>query len=106
MFVLPARRAQLCACIGGCCVVVQVLLQNCELGLRVMESMEETLGDMRDVVQPSFRLFLTAQAHPSVPLALLQMSVKVCNEPPAGLKAGLARSYTSIVNQVRPAAVN
>ena len=63
--------------------------------------MEETLEDMRAATQPGFRLFLTAQPHPAFPLALMQMSVKVCNEPPEGLRAGLERSYSSVISQVR-----
>jgi dynein heavy chain len=32
-------------------------------------------------------------------LGLLQMSTKVTNEPPAGLKAGVLKSYTILVDQ-------
>ena len=78
-----------------------VLLQNCELGLELMATMEEFLEKLRDGMDPSFRLFITALPEKSFPLGLLQMSTKVTNEPPAGLKAGILRSYTVIVDQDR-----
>ena len=78
-----------------------VLLQNCELGLGLMDQMEEILGKLRESVNPDFRLFITALPHPKFPLGLLQMCTKVTNEPPAGLQAGLLRSYTTMVDQDR-----
>jgi dynein heavy chain len=77
-----------------------VLLQNCELGLDLMVQMEELLENLRkDNMHPGFRLFITALPERTFPLGLLQMSTKVTNEPPAGLKAGVLRSYTVIVDQ-------
>jgi len=61
-----------------------VLLQNCELGLGLMDEMEDMLKAMQ-AVHESFRLFITALPHPKFPLGLLQMSTKVTNEPPNGL---------------------
>jgi dynein heavy chain len=71
-----------------------VLLQNCELGLGLMNEMEGIISKLKGDMDPNFRLFLTALPHPDFPLGLLQMSTKFTNEPPAGLKAGLLRSYT------------
>jgi dynein heavy chain len=76
-----------------------VLLQNCELGLGLMVIMEEYLGGL--VKDPGFRLFITAMPSKEFPLGLLQMSTKVTNEPPAGLQAGLLRSYTVTVTTDR-----
>jgi dynein heavy chain len=78
-----------------------VLLQNCELGLDLMATMEEFLEKLKEGMDPNFRLFITALPEPTFPLGLLQMSTKVTNEPPAGLKAGVLRSYTVIVDQDR-----
>merc|ERR1712167_266461 len=47
------------------------------------------------------RLFITCLPHKDFPLGLLQMSTKVTNEPPMGLKAGLLRTYTVTVDQER-----
>eukprot|EP00814_Leptocylindrus_danicus_P009510 CAMPEP_0116004988 /NCGR_PEP_ID=MMETSP0321-20121206/911_1 /TAXON_ID=163516 /ORGANISM="Leptocylindrus danicus var. danicus, Strain B650" /LENGTH=4605 /DNA_ID=CAMNT_0003473357 /DNA_START=128 /DNA_END=13942 /DNA_ORIENTATION=- len=71
-----------------------VLLQNCELGLGLMNEMEALIFRLKPNMDPNFRLFITALPHPEFPLGLLQMCIKVTNEPPAGLKAGLLRSYT------------
>lgn len=78
-----------------------VLLQNCELGIPLMVQMEDLVGKMKDTMDPGFRLFITALPSGEFPLGLLQMSTKVTNEPPAGLKAGVLRSYTVIVDQDR-----
>ena len=71
-----------------------VLLQNCELGLGLMNEMESILNKLKGGMDPDFRLFITALPHPEFPLGLLQMCSKVTNDPPAGLRAGLLRSYT------------
>ena len=78
-----------------------VLLQNCELGLELMVMMEEFLEKLKEGQDPAFRLFITALPDKGFPLGLLQMSTKVTNEPPAGLKAGVLRSYTVLVDQDR-----
>jgi len=78
-----------------------VLLQNCELGLDLMATMEEFLERLRENMDNNFRLFITALPDKNFPLGLLQMSTKVTNEPPAGLKAGILKSYTIIVDQDR-----
>merc|ERR1711871_1114556 len=78
-----------------------VLLQNCELGLDLMQMMEEFLEKLRENMDNSFRLFITALPDKNFPLGLLQMSTKVTNEPPAGLKAGVLKSFMIIVDQDR-----
>merc|ERR1711881_328600 len=64
-----------------------------------MNQMEEYLHDLKR--EPSFRLYLSCLPHKDFPLGLLQMSTKVTNEPPAGLQAGLLKSYTVMVDQDR-----
>lgn len=71
-----------------------VLLQNCELGLGLMNEMESLINKLKGSMDPNFRLFITALPHQDFPLGLLQMCSKVTNDPPAGLRAGLLRSYT------------
>eukprot|EP00485_Elphidium_margaritaceum_P015545 CAMPEP_0202728930 /NCGR_PEP_ID=MMETSP1385-20130828/185872_1 /ASSEMBLY_ACC=CAM_ASM_000861 /TAXON_ID=933848 /ORGANISM="Elphidium margaritaceum" /LENGTH=4770 /DNA_ID=CAMNT_0049395183 /DNA_START=131 /DNA_END=14440 /DNA_ORIENTATION=- len=81
------------------------LLQNCHLGLKYMSNIPENLKKWQEElggkIEPTFRLWITCEAHPSFPIALLQMSVKVTQEAPQGLKAGLLRSYTTLVNKDR-----
>merc|ERR1711865_508152 len=91
----PAVKAMNTAAVNGS----WALLQNCELGLELMEQMEELVIKLRPTLHDDFRLFITAAPEPTFPLALLQMSDKVTNEPPAGLQAGLVRSYTVSVTQ-------
>ena len=78
-----------------------VLLQNCELCLELMGELEGIMEKLKGGIDPNFRLFLTALPNVDFPLGLLHMSIKCTNEPPSGLKAGLLRSYTTIVDQDR-----
>ncbi|OQR97844.1 dynein heavy chain, outer arm [Achlya hypogyna] len=76
-----------------------VLLQNCHLGLAFMETLPDTLAKNKDTASTEFRLFLTSEPHPLFSIALLQRAIKVTNEPPAGLRAGMLRSYTVAIDQ-------
>jgi len=81
-----------------------VLLQNCHLGLEFIDTLEELILKLRNPdsgCSPDFLLFITTEPHPKFSIGLLQMSIKVTNEPPKGLKAGLQRSYTVMVDQDR-----
>lgn len=93
----PALKAINAASVNGS----WVLLQNCELGLDLMEQLEELMHKMRPTLSEGFRFFLSAAPHPKFPLGLLQMCTKVTNEPPAGLRAGVLRSYSVNVDQER-----
>merc|ERR1711968_182579 len=86
---------------AGAAAGTWVLLQNCELGLELMVTMEDFLGKLSEGIDPGFRLFITALPEKTFPLGLLQMSTKVTNEPPAGLKAGVLKRYTVLVDQER-----
>jgi len=52
-------------------------LQNCELGLGLMNEMESIVNKLKDSMDPNFRLFMTALPHPEFPLGLLQMCTKL-----------------------------
>lgn len=81
-----------------------VLLQNCHLGLDFIDTLEDIFLKLKapeSQCSPDFRLFLTTESHEKFSIGLLQMSTKVTNEPPKGLRAGLQRSYTVIVDQDR-----
>jgi dynein heavy chain, axonemal len=75
-----------------------IILQNCHLGLKFMEDLENILKP--DVaIHEQFRLWITCEPHPRFPLSLLQRCIKVTNEPPKGLKAGLYKTFTTLINQ-------
>jgi dynein heavy chain len=85
------------------------ILQNCHLGLGFMERLDYFYSGNYDEfgppgatfedAHPDFRLFITCEPHNKFPLGLLQKSIKVTNEPPKGIKAGLFKTYTTIINQ-------
>ena len=50
-------------------------------------------------VHENFRLWITAEPHAAFPIGLLQMGIKLTNEAPVGIQAGLRASY-QWVNQV------
>jgi dynein heavy chain len=76
-----------------------VMLQNCHLGLDFMAGLEDLMNKIAETCNEDFRLFVTSEPHPEFPIGLLQMCTKITTEPPNGLKAGMLRSYTVIVDQ-------
>lgn len=48
------------------------------------------------IIHENFRLWITTECHDKFPIILLQTSIKFKNEPPAGEKAGLERTYQSM----------
>merc|ERR1740117_1327001 len=75
-----------------------VILQNCHLGIGFMNQQEEILGKTPEIDE-EFRLWITCEITARFPIGLLQMAIKVTLEPPAGLKAGMFRTYTTMVSQ-------
>lgn len=45
-----------------------------------------------------FRIWMSCEPREGFPLGLLQKSIKVTNEPPKGIKAGLLRTFNTLVN--------
>lgn len=73
-----------------------VCLQNCHLAVswlpvleKIIEGFDLTNTDL------SFRLWLTSYPSDKFPQAVLQIGVKMTNEPPTGLQHNLTRSYIS-----------
>jgi len=59
----------------------------------------ETIVVPDATIHEDFRLWITCEQHPKFPLGLLQKTIKVTNEPPKGLKAGLYKTFTTIITQ-------
>ena len=66
-----------------------MLLRNVHLCPELLVRLEKRLHSLKP--HPNFRLFLTSEMHPCLPVPLLRMSRVVVFEPPAGLVAALRR---------------
>jgi dynein heavy chain len=76
-----------------------VLLQNCHLGLKYLPILEQVLTDLpKEEHDKNFRVWITSEPTPKFPINLLQMSIKVTDDPPTGIKASLLKSY-SVISQ-------
>ncbi|KAK8898529.1 Dynein heavy chain 5, axonemal [Tritrichomonas musculus] len=52
------------------------------------------------VTHEDYRLWITTEVHPKFPVSLLQISLKLTNEPPAGAKASMKRTLSTITQQM------
>jgi dynein heavy chain len=74
-----------------------VLLQNCHLALGFMRELEEYVRETKGLNE-AFRVWITTDPIDRFPIGLLQMSIKLTNEPPKGVRAGLTQTF-AWVNQ-------
>ncbi|KAI6162009.1 dynein heavy chain protein 1 [Pisolithus thermaeus] len=71
-----------------------VLLKNVHLAPTWLGQLEKRLHTLHP--HRNFRLFLTMEANPAIPVNILRQSRIVMNEPPPGIKANLLDSLRSI----------
>lgn len=72
-----------------------VMLQNIHLMPRWLLELEKKLDEFAlEGSNPAFRLFLSAEPSKGIPIGILERSIKLTNEPPAGLKANMNRAFT------------
>jgi dynein heavy chain len=73
-----------------------VMLQNIHLMPRWCVELEKKMdGYAIEGSHPNFRLFLSADPSPGIPIGILDRSVKLTNEPPQGLNANLVRAFAN-----------
>ncbi|CEM16453.1 unnamed protein product [Vitrella brassicaformis CCMP3155] len=73
-----------------------VLLKNVHLSTRWLQELEKKLHRLNP--HEHFRIFLTMEINPNVPLNLLRVSTTIVFEPPVGVKASLQRSYSNLLS--------
>ncbi|ORY38141.1 dynein heavy chain [Rhizoclosmatium globosum] len=71
-----------------------VLLKNVHLSPSWLSQLEKRLLSLK--ANKTFRLFLTTETNPSVPVNLLRLSRTLMFEPPPGIKANLQESLSGI----------
>ncbi|KAJ3265095.1 hypothetical protein HDU77_006529 [Chytriomyces hyalinus] len=71
-----------------------VLLKNVHLAPTWLGQLEKKLHTLKS--HKSFRLFLTTETNPAVPISLLRMSRTLMFEPPPGIKANLLETLSGI----------
>nr|XP_031530672.1 dynein heavy chain 9, axonemal-like [Vicugna pacos] len=74
-----------------------VVLQNIHLVAKWLSSLEKKLEEHSEGSHPDFRVFISAEPAPSpeghlIPQGILERSIKITSEPPAGLHASLHKA--------------
>jgi len=77
-----------------------VFLANCHLMISWLPKLQEIIEDFdNEAPHENFRLWLSSNPTPAFPLAILQRGLKMTTEPPKGLRANLARLYSTCVSE-------
>jgi len=72
-----------------------VMLQNVHLMPLFLLDLEKKLDEFAaEGSAPGFRLFLSSDPANSIPIGLLEKSIKLTNEPPQGVKQNMKRAFT------------
>lgn len=74
-----------------------VMLKNVHLAPQWLVQLEKKLHTLKP--HASFRLFLTLEIHPKVPVNLLRAGRIFVFEPPPGIKANLLRTFSAVPAQ-------
>merc|ERR1719379_3269543 len=85
----------------GCNKGTWVLLQNCHLATSWMPTLEKIVEAFEDSpnIHQDFRLYLTSMPSPHFPVPVLQVSLKLTNEPPKGLRANVKRAFMPMTDE-------
>merc|ERR1719242_2057863 len=71
-----------------------VCLKNVHLSPEWLQTLGKRLNRLKK--DPNFRLFMTMEIHPKVPVTLLRKSSIIIFEPPLGIKASLQRTFNGV----------
>lgn len=70
-----------------------VMLNNIHLMVDWLRELEKLLDFFKlDMTHPNFRVFLSSEPSPGIPVGILERSIKITNEPPMGMKANLGKA--------------
>ena len=74
-----------------------VVLNNVHLMPKWLIELEKKLDEFAlEGSNKKFRLFLSSEASNAIPIGVLNRSIKITSEPPAGLKANVKRAFASL----------
>ena len=74
-----------------------IILNNVHLMPRWLVELEKRLDEYALAgSHEKFRIFLSSDASNAIPIGILNRSIKITNEPPAGLKANIKRAFASL----------
>lgn len=79
-----------------------VCLENCHLARSWMPKLEEILEEVNDKegeINEKYRLWLTSMPSDKFPASILQIGVKITNEPPKGIRASLKGTFLNIKDE-------
>lgn len=81
-----------------------VILQNIHLVATWLPTLEKLLEFYAENSHPSFRVFLSAEPAPDpqthvIPQGILEMSIKITNEPPTGIRANLKKAFDNFTQE-------
>ena len=85
-----------------------VLLQNCHLFASFMPDLATMVQSLQqeeniDEVNTNFRLWLTSMPVKTFPVSILQNSLKLTTEPPAGIKANMKKLFDDVTeDKIKP----
>jgi len=78
-----------------------VMLQNVHLMPLFLLELEKKLDEFAgEGSAPGFRLFLSSDPAKTIPIGLLEKSIKLTNEPPQGIKQNMKRAFTFFTKEL------